>query len=239
MTTLGGDGLVDRLAAAIQSRILSGEISSGTRLRQETLASEFGVSRTPVREALRKLQSTGIVAVEPHRGALVRVPTAREVREAYLVRAELEGLAAEVATTRIGDDDLDRLRQADAEFHHAIDGVIDGRDRGERDHPWTAESDWEHANNLFHQVIQQAADNAQLLAAIAQLHRSFPRHLTWTALSHSSHLLAENVEQHHRILTMIERRDPAGARAAMADHVRSAGELVARLLERADHGSRS
>ncbi len=232
MTVLEGDGLVDRLAAAIQSRILSGEISSGTRLRQETLATEFGVSRTPVREALRKLQSTGIVAVEPRRGALVRGPTAREVREAYLVRAELEGLAAEIATTRIGDDDLDRLRAADAQFRHSVEGVIEGRNRGERDHAWSSESEWEQANNLFHQVIQNAAGNALLLASIANLHRSFPRHLTWTALSHSSHLLAENVQEHHRILAMIEQRDPKAARAAMADHVRSAGELVARLLER-------
>lgn len=232
MTVQDADGLVDRVAATIQSRILSGEIASGTRLRQESLAIEFGVSRTPVREALRKLQSTGIVAVEPRRGALVRAPTARDVREAYQVRAELEGLAAEISATLIGDDDLDRLRDADAHFRHSIEDVIDRRRQGNREHPWSAESEWERANNVFHQVIQHAAGNAQLVAAIAHLHRSFPRHLTWTALSRSSHLLEQNVQEHHRILTTIEERDPAAARAAMADHVRSAGELVAQLLER-------
>jgi DNA-binding GntR family transcriptional regulator len=232
VTSYDADGLVDRVAATIQSRILSGEIASGTRLRQESLATEFGVSRTPVREALRKLQSTGIVAVEPRRGALVRAPTARDVREAYQVRAELEGLAAEISATQIGDDDLDRLRDADAHFRHSIEDVIQGRRRGNREHRWSAESEWERANNVFHQVIQHAAGNAQLIAAIAHLHRSFPRHLTWTALSRSSHLLARNVQEHHRILTTIEERDPAAARAAMADHVRSAGELVAQLLER-------
>ena len=67
-----GSGLVDRLAAAIQSRVLSGDLPSGARLRQETLASQFGVSRTPVREALRKLQSSGVVTVEPNRGAIVK-----------------------------------------------------------------------------------------------------------------------------------------------------------------------
>jgi len=232
VTTYEADGLVDRVAAAIQSRILSGEIASGTRLRQESLATEFGISRTPVREALRKLQSTGIVAVEPRRGALVRAPTARDVREAYQVRAELEGLAAEITATQIVDDDLDRMRAADAQFRRAIEDVIKGRREGKRRHPWSAESEWERANNTFHQVIQHAAGNAQLIAAIAHLHRSFPRHLTWTALSRSSHLLGQNVEEHHRILTTIEERNPAAARAAMADHIRSAGELVAQLLER-------
>src|SRR5436305_3604945 len=95
--------LVDKLAATLQARVLSGEIPTGSRLRQETLAAEFGVSRTPVREALRKLQSSGVVVVEPNRGAIVHGPTAREVREAYAVRAELEGFAAEHAVAHIGD----------------------------------------------------------------------------------------------------------------------------------------
>ena len=98
--TTEAQALVDELAATIQARVLNGEIPTGTRLRQESLAAEFGVSRTPVREALRKLQANGIVEVQPHRGALVRRPSAREVREAYEVRAELEGLAASLAASR-------------------------------------------------------------------------------------------------------------------------------------------
>src|SRR3954454_13794393 len=108
----GAAALVDRLAAAIQARVLSGEIPTGSRLRQETLATEFGVSRTPVREALRKLQAGGLVSVEPNRGAVVRGPTAREAREASEVRAELEGLAGELASRRIRDEDLRRLHEA-------------------------------------------------------------------------------------------------------------------------------
>ena len=230
-TTLGSDGLVDRLASTIQARILSGEIPSDARLRQETLAAEFGVSRTPVREALRKLQSAGIVVLEPRRGAIVRGPTPREVREAYLVRAELEGLAAELATPVIGDEDIERLRTAQELFRHSVESVIERRRTGGPAAQWSSESDWERANNVFHPVIQEAAGNQQLLGAIAHLHRSFPRHLTWAALSKSSHLLGENIEEHRRILDAIERREPAGARAEMAAHVRSAGELVAVLLE--------
>jgi DNA-binding GntR family transcriptional regulator len=231
MTSLADPSLVDRLAATIHARVLSGEIPSGTRLRQETLASEFGVSRTPVREALRKLESSGLVLVEPNRGAVVRGPTARDIREAYAVRAELEGFAAESAVSRILDSQLDSLRLAEQLFRHSVEGVIHDRRRGV-DSDWSTESDWERANDLFHRVIQEAAGNRQLLAAISHLHQSFPRHVTWAALSHSSHLLELNIEQHRRILEAIESRDTAGARRQMGDHVRSAGELVAELLDR-------
>ena len=108
--------LVDKLAATLQARMISGELVSGTRLRQEALAEEFGVSRTPVREALRKLQASGLVEVQPHRGALVRAPSAREIRDAYEVRAELEGLAAQLAAERIHHEQLDALHEVQTQF---------------------------------------------------------------------------------------------------------------------------
>jgi DNA-binding GntR family transcriptional regulator len=231
-STLQPTDLVDRLASTIQARILSGEIPSDARLRQASLAAEFGVSRTPVREALRKLQSAGVVVLEPNRGAIVRAPTARDVREAYLVRAELEGLAAELATPLLTDDDLAKLHEAQALFRHSIESEIESRRMGREAAPWSSESEWERANNLFHQVIQEASGNRVLLGSIAHLHRSFPRHLTWAALSRNSHLLATNVDEHNRILDALERRDAAAARLEMAAHVHSAGELVAVLLER-------
>src|SRR6478752_9913203 len=121
--------LVDRLAATIQARVLSGEFASGSRLRQESLAAEFGVSRTPVREALRKLQASGLVEMLPRRGALVRGPSAREVREAYEVRAELEGLAASLAATCIRDDELRRLRTAQSHFRRSVASLLAWRRR--------------------------------------------------------------------------------------------------------------
>jgi DNA-binding GntR family transcriptional regulator len=206
--------LVDKLAATLQARVLSGEIPSGTRLRQEALAEEFGVSRTPVREALRKLQATGLVDLRPHRGALVRAPTAREIREAYEVRAELEGLAAELAATRIRDDQLRTLHEAVSLFRRLIDvGTRDVRE-------------WSRANDLFHQTIQEAAGNERLVEMLAHLHRSFPRDLTGIVLRGSSGLLRENLAQHVEILEAVEGHDPNEARRLMTDHVRRAGELV-------------
>src|SRR4029079_4949724 len=81
---------------------------------------EFGVSRTPVREALRKLQANGLVEMLPRRGALLHGPSAREAREGYEVRGALEGLAASLAATCIRDDELRRLRTAQAHFRRSV-----------------------------------------------------------------------------------------------------------------------
>ena len=223
--------LVDRLAATIQARVLAGEFASGSRLRQESLAAEFGVSRTPVREALRKLQAAGIVQLEPRRGAKVRGPSAREVREAYEVRAELEGLAAALAATRIRDDQLRRLRRAQAMFEDSSQRLRAWKQDGGDQPPAQAHAEWIRGNDLFHLVIQEAAGNQRLADTLADLHRSFPRDLTWIVLGESSHLLEENVAEHASVLGAIEARDGETARRRMVDHVLSAGELVVRRFE--------
>jgi DNA-binding GntR family transcriptional regulator len=229
----GDAALVDRLAASIQARVLSGEFASGSRLRQESLATEFGVSRTPVREALRKLQAAGVVQLEPRRGAKVRGPSAREVREAYEVRAELEGLAAALASARIRDDDLRRLRDAQASFQDSSRRlrVWKEREGGVPPPPAEAHAEWVRGNDLFHLVIQESAGNERLVATLADLHQSFPRDLTWIVLGESSHLLEENVAQHAAVLAAIEARDAETARRRMAEHVLRAGDLVVRRFE--------
>jgi DNA-binding GntR family transcriptional regulator len=223
--------LVDRLAATIQSRVLSGEIVRGTRLPQEALAAEFGVSRTPVREALRKLQAAGLVEVQPNRGAVVRGPSAREIRESYEVRTELEGLAAELATARISDADLLRLREAEGLFRMSVGQLVSGARRRGRDAPWDEQDAWVRANDMFHQTILDAAGNRRLADVLTDLRRSFPRELAWSALSANSRRLQDNVLQHGAILEAIERHDPAAARERMVAHIRTAGELVVHYFE--------
>jgi len=233
---VSGDGqaLVDELASQLQGRVLSGEIPTGTWLRQETLAAEFGVSRTPVREALRKLQASGLVEMRPQRGALVRMPSARDVREAYEVRAELEGLAAASAATRIHDEELQRLREAQDLFRRSVATLLAWRERRSKTGeppPREAREEWNRANDLFHLAIQEAAGNRRLQATLADLHQSFPRDLTWIALAANARLLKENVAQHEAVLAAIERHDAAEARRLMIDHIRSASELVTRRFE--------
>jgi DNA-binding GntR family transcriptional regulator len=217
--------LVDKLAATLQARVLSGSLPSGTRLRQEALATEFGVSRTPVREALRKLQASGLIELRPNRGALVRGLSPREIRDAYEVRAELEGLAAELAAGRILHDQLGVLHSAQAEFRRALEHTEAARAVGAE--PDEAEiARWGRANDSFHQAIQEAAGNEVLLRHLEHLHRSFPRDLSRTVLAESSTLLHGNVAEHEAVLTAIEAHDPVRARVEMVRHVRNAGRLV-------------
>ena len=112
---------------AIQTRIVTGDIPAGARLRQEQLAAEYKLSRTPIREALRKLQAEGTVELVPNQGAVVRGPTVRDVREGYEVRAELEGMAAALAATWITDVHLTRAARGR--------GAVPPRDRGRTARP--------------------------------------------------------------------------------------------------------
>ena len=240
MTAVHDDGraLVDRLAKAIGTRVLAGEIPTGARLRQEALASEFGVSRTPVREALRMLQASGIVEVHPNRGAVVRRPATREVREAYEVRAELEGLAAELAAARAQEPHLRSLREAEALFRGSCDTLIARRDSSGDGTPSAHEiREWMHGNDLFHRAVHDAAGNDRLSRTIVELHLNFPRNLTSIVLSGSSRLLTENVEQHAAIRAAIEGGEGAEARRRMVDHIRRSGELVTLRFEQAEAAS--
>jgi DNA-binding GntR family transcriptional regulator len=226
----GGPPLVDWIAQTIHAGILTGEYPLGSRLPQETLAKRFGVSRTPIREALRMLEAANLVQISPNTGAVVQGPTARSIREAYLVRAELEGLAAELAVPKMTPTALHELRAAEQEFRSAVRELA-RLDADVETATTFADGAWVHANDSFHEVILKASDNERLHRTIAELHVAFPRNLTWQALSARPSLLSDNVEEHQRILAAIERQEPGAARMHMTYHVLRAGELVAGWFE--------
>ena len=228
--------LVDKLASQLHARVLSGELPSGTRLRQEALAEEFGVSRTPVREALRKLQAGGLVELQPHRGAVVRGLSSREIRDAYEVRAALEALAAQLAAERISRGQLQRLNHAQGEFRAALERTVarrqGGREVGDREIRL-----WGSANDEFHQTIHEASGNEVLAGTLAQLAQNFPRDLSRLVVSESTAMLEANVREHETILEALVRHDATAAYERMRHHVSRAGGLVTlRVEQRAADG---
>jgi DNA-binding GntR family transcriptional regulator len=216
--------LVDEIAAAIRKRIMSGAIPIGAQLRQAELATELGVSRTPVREALRQLHASGLIEVVPNRGAVVRVPSPWEVRDAYEVRAELEGLACERAVSRINGTELKELRAANQSMRDEIAEPSTDDEPGSEP-PTVA------LNDAFHTTIHRVADNEWLARAINEINQAFPRNVSWLVLAGNQRQCEETVAEHDRVVDALEAGDAATARAEMRAHVKSAGELLARWYE--------
>jgi DNA-binding GntR family transcriptional regulator len=219
----------DDLALALEEAIVSGEIAPGTVLRQEQLSEQFAVSRTPVREALRRLAALGLVSFVPNRGVRVRTLSREELREAFLVRAELEGLATELATPRITDEGLAALDQAEKRFaeltlelrRRAREGSQDG----------SLLSRWVHANHAFHDVIYAAADAPYVERLAKSARRSFFTHVVWATGLDIDHLYEQNDLQHCAIRDAIAARSPQGARILAREHVLSSGRLLETILD--------
>ncbi|WP_084100138.1 GntR family transcriptional regulator [Demequina sp. NBRC 110051] len=227
MPTTDTSALVDDLARNIRDLIVSGEIAAGTPLRQADLAERFGTSRTPVREALRQLQAGGLIEIYPHRGAVVRIPTPWEVREAYEVRAELEALAARRAATRLSSDDIDRMREHNDKLFELTRAAA--RDGAEPSRSQILDEANEHA---LHPTILAAADNARLQSVLDGVQASLPKNVPGLLLLENASHREENHREHTRIIDALATHDADEAGRLMRDHVIAAGEQVARWYER-------
>jgi DNA-binding GntR family transcriptional regulator len=187
-----------------------------------------------VREALRRLAALGLVSFVPNRSVRVRTLSRDELREAFLVRAELESLATELATPRMTEEQLDALRDAEDAFAESTDALRD-RTRSESERRRLT-SEWVSANHSFHDVIYDAA-GSPLLARIARsARRTFLGQAAWLPGGPEIDVLYErNVLQHRAIRDAIAAGSAAGARALAREHVLHSGHLLEVIL---DHVSR-
>ncbi len=204
-----GMGVADFLSEAIRG----GRFAPGQRLVEADLTRELGVSRGPVREALRRLAAEGLIEIVPHRGALVRRLSAAEAQELFEIRTELEVFAARRAATAMADPRrAGRFRCAVApiwnEAPHSTAGYI-------------AE------NQQFHAAIIAAAGNRQLMALNVQLQLSLIMAQIGGALS--SELIAASVVEHRVIADAILAGDGAAAARAMRAHLGRAMRFMAGL----------
>ncbi|CDR01305.1 GntR family transcriptional regulator [Streptomyces iranensis] len=216
------DQLVSSIVDDLQDRIGDGDIKIGSWIRQERIAREYGVSRTPVREALRQLEALGVVEIVANRGARVILPSLQDIAQAFEVRGVLEGHAALLAARNIGQKELDVLHGTDALFQEAAEmaGAQTEEALAQARHIWF------QANGTFHTTIIVASGNRQLEMSIEALHHRIPRGLTWTALGGDVRLLKDNAEEHARISAAIEARDEETARDLTIEHSRRAQELI-------------
>jgi DNA-binding GntR family transcriptional regulator len=192
----------------LMEEIRAGQLLPGARLREVELAERFGISRTPVREALRLLESEGLVVHLPRQGATLRRLDHAEVVELYEMRAVLEGTAARLASRTATDVELAEIAALNGELAAASAGM-----------------EAQALNRQFHRTVLNVARNRFLLRAMQGLHRTLMV-LGPTTLSEPDRADAA-VAEHDAVLRAMLSRDAAAAEAAMRAHVEAA--LAARL----------
>ena len=220
----------DDIALALEEAIVSGEIPPGSVLRQEHLSEQFNVSRTPVREALRRLAALGLVTFEPNRGVRVRMLARDELREAFLARAELESLATEIATPKMTTADLEALVDAEQRFSEATQRLVEMSHAGRQDLQLARE--WLLANHAFHDVIYAVAQVPLIERMAKAARRTFLVKPVWATGADLDELYEKNDRQHRAIIEAIAARSPEGARVLAREHVLSSGRLLEAILDK-------
>ena len=208
-----GERTADVVARRLGQAILSGEIAPGTRLREETLAKQFLVSRTPVREALIALAASGLVEVEPNRGSTVLRLTADDVAEVYRLRALLESESAALAASR-GTPEVAELLAKTCDRMAELHGA--------------PASEQLAADTFFHYTIAEASGSPRLHALIRQV-SAIPEAYR-SSMPYTSGDMTEAERQHRAIAAAIRRRSHARARELMGSHVAWAGRLAVERL---------
>jgi DNA-binding GntR family transcriptional regulator len=204
------------VADAIRDAILKGRIRPGERLKEDVIAGELEVSRTPVREAIAMLQAEGVVEAPQHRGAQVRSYTPSELEEIYDLRSILEGYAASRAATRITRAELTKMRRS-----------CEAMEKLQPD-------DLEHLvreNHVFHHTILDAADAKRLeamvhqISAVPLIYQSY----AW----YTPEQLHLSLEYHSRVLDALEKHDAERAERDMRHHLSNAREALTTVYAQA------
>lgn len=231
--------MADAVAGALRQAILEGALAGGEPLLQAELATKFGVSRIPIREALLKLEREGLVETRPRRGTVVTALDAAAFKEILEMRAVLESLALKLAIPRMADGDIEAatrvLEQTEAALH--APDLADGRSK-------EFETRWGDVNWQFHRVLYQPAARPRLLDTIEKLHLLFARHLrprleiiaparaadaTGEADQNRSEWAAV-VQEHRDLLEACRGRNVKRAQSILERHIGVHGEEMLRRL---------
>lgn len=195
-----------RVAEELRQMIISGELPPRSSLSEMALSETFGVSRTPIREALKQLQTEGLVEIRPRVGTFVAVPSRRELTELFQMKELLEGAAARLLAFRGNVPELELL---EANMRAADEAVRDG--------------DTQRYASLvheFHDLLVRGADNSKLEASYRTLMNQLAyARLVRTSLSQPGRL-NESDSEHHRVLSLILAKDGDGAERVMREHIR-------------------
>lgn len=197
--------LRDVVFTTLREAILKGELKPGERLMEIQLANRLGVSRTPVREAIRKLELEGLVVMIPRKGAEVAEITVPDIEDVLEVREALEELAVKIACRNIQDDQLKRLKKASVEFRDAVEeeNLVESV----------------KADMAFHEIIYEAAQNKRLVQLLNNLREQMYRY-RMEYLKDSSNF-KNLLDEHDAIRKALKKRDEEKAGRVMKQHIQN------------------
>lgn len=205
---------VELVIEALRSRILSGQIAPGSALRQEALAQELGVSRIPLREAIRLLSNEGLIDLLPHRGAFVSMISRAEVREFFDIRMRLEPWLLHAAVVNLTEHDLLRAEAVVAEMEHA------------------PAAHWGALNWRLHELLYAPAGRPLALNIVRALHEKSERYFRFQVVN--APIRQQAHDEHTQLIALCRQHKADIARAALEHHISEAGlqivEIVGRLL---------
>jgi DNA-binding GntR family transcriptional regulator len=231
--------LGDEIASRIQTMIFEGTLRPDERLRQAEIAESLGVSRTPVREALLILQSRGLVTFVRNRGAVVRRITRRECAETFLVRAELEGLAAGLSAKMITAPELDAMQDALGALEELEASLLKFHPGDGRSPDGPAQdllTGYFNANEKFHDIIVNASQCRRLAETLKYLLTLLPRPVNQLAIRRHPLALEKYREDHVAMAEALIARDAKRARRSASRHVMRARDLMLEWIEIVDEG---
>jgi DNA-binding GntR family transcriptional regulator len=183
--------LREKILETIREAILKGTLRAGEKVAEPELAERFGISRTPIREAFRQLESEGYLTVIPRKGAVVTSLSERDVEEFYAIKSILEGYAARIAAEKLSERDLERLEAINDRLEQlASEGDI---------------KTYFRVHNEFHELFIKASGNEKLIELIGQLMMKFNR-LRMASLSLPGRMEI-SVQEHKKILEAFAKHD--------------------------------
>ena len=220
--------LVDEAARLIRDMILCGKLKGGTRLRQVDLASQLGISRTPLREALMKLEQEGLIAMLPQGGLRVVELDALGAIELYEIREVLDGLAARLAAGRIGKQGIEK---------HSLKALESHLKKMETSMKSKNAHNWFINHHAFHEQIFRASGNSRIMALSSHVRLSIQRF--HQLLLTTPNRLDIAFREHKDIYNAIKAGDPERAEAAARGHIASAREIVIAVLEAQEQAAKA
>lgn len=202
--------LRDIIYDELKMSILTGKILPGTRLLEVELAERMGVSRTPVREAIRRLEKEGLVNIEPRHGAYAAKVSVEDMIEILEVRELMESMAAQLAAQRITDEQMESLLQTEKEYLKAVKS-------GDTEEMITLDA-------KFHKEVVEASHNRTLAQLIGPLQEIA---LRFRYMYYNDNTRAEKMPgEHEKIIKALSQRNGEAARKAAEKHLRSIKEKI-------------